>query len=110
MMTAIQMVPATVNLVWLAIFCFTVAVLGCLVGLFYARYQDNWLQHIGLICAGLASALKIQQIHHRGFVTPETALLAVGVACFALGVAFKVWEYQRRERRYTKPKAKKRVA
>ena len=46
------------------------------------------------------SALKITQINDRGFVTPETALLAVGIALFAFGVAVKVWQHKHDDQRY----------
>ena len=78
---------------------FAVAFLGCVVGLFAEQYRDNLAQHLGMIGVGAASALKIEQIYMRGSASPETALLAVGLALFGLGVAFKVWEHRPRRRK-----------
>jgi hypothetical protein len=89
------MIPIHFDFVPFTMVAFAFALLACAVGLFYSEYRENWPQHIGMFAVGIASALKIQQIYHRGYVTPETALLAAGVACFAAGVAWKVWQQQR---------------
>lgn len=89
------LIPWTFNLALLSILAFFAALVACLAGLFYSRYKENWLQHIGMLAVGLASALKMQQIWHRGYVSAETAMLAVGIAFFAAGVAWKVWMVQR---------------
>jgi hypothetical protein len=89
------LIPWHFDLSLFTICAFFAALVACIAGLFYSHYRENWLQHVGMIAVGLASALKIQQIYHRGFVSPETALLAAGLACFAAGVAWKVWMAQR---------------
>lgn len=89
------LIPLHFDLSLATICAFFTALVACIAGLFYSHYRENWLQHGGMIAVGLASALKIQQIYARGFVSPETALLAFGVAAFAAGVAWKVWMTRR---------------
>jgi hypothetical protein len=94
-----------------AITCFGVAFFSSAAGLFYNEYRENWLQHIGMICVAIASAMKMLQLFERRYTSPETALLAFGVALFALGVAWKVWQNQRnRYRPYTGPERRRDAA
>lgn len=103
-------IPIQFDMVPLTVFFLSFALIACVVGLFYSHYRENWLQHAGMIAVGLASALKIEQTITRGFASAETALLAGGIACFAGGVAWKVWSHQRDEaiaKKYQKPKRAK---
>jgi hypothetical protein len=83
------------DLVPLTLFCLSATILACLAGLFHSRYRDNWPQTIGLVLVALSSALKLEQVRLRGYVSGETALLAIGIALFAAGVAWKVWQHAR---------------
>jgi hypothetical protein len=47
---------------------------------------------------GIASAMKMFQLFERRYTSPETALLAFGVALFAAGVAWKVFQHAREQR------------
>jgi hypothetical protein len=78
-----------------AICCFFVSFLACTAGLFSSKFLDNWLQHAGMWCVGIASALKMLQLFERHYTSPETALLALGVALFAGGMARKVWQHRK---------------
>ena len=97
------MLPIHFDLVPFSMLAFFAALVACIVGLFYSGYKDNWFQTIGMVAVGFASALKIQQIYHRGFATPETALLGFGIAMFAAGVAWKVWQNNRTAIKPRKP-------
>lgn len=90
-------IPISFDLVPLTLVAFSCALMACCAGLFYSGYKENLAQTLGLIAVGIASALKIEQIRMRGFVSGETALLAIGIACFAIGVAWKVWQHARYE-------------
>jgi ABC-type Mn2+/Zn2+ transport system permease subunit len=83
------------DLVPLTIFCLCATILACVAGLFHARYRDNWPQTIGMFAVAVSCALKLEQVRLRGFVSGETALLAVGIALFAAGVVWKVWQHER---------------
>lgn len=83
-------IPLHLDWVPLSVFGFSVAAVACLIGLFSEHYRDNWLQHIGMVLLGIASALKVHQTIERGFASAETALLAIGLAAFATGIAWKV--------------------
>jgi hypothetical protein len=89
------LIPLHFDLTLFSLLCFFAAFASCCAGLFYSKYLENWLQHIGMLAVGLASAMKIMQIYHRGFVSPETGLLAFGIAIFAAGVAWKVWQHRK---------------
>lgn len=80
-----------------AICCFFVAFLACTAGLFSNKFLENWLQHIGMILVGIASAMKMLQLFERHYTSPETAMLALGVALFSVGVVWKVWWHTRAE-------------
>lgn len=67
----------------------------CLLGLFHQAFEDNWGQHIGMIIVGTGSILKFDQIHDQDFVSNETMMIAIGVACYALGTLYKVRKYWR---------------
>lgn len=86
-------IPLGFDLVPLTIFAFALALAFCVAGLFYSGYLENWPQSLGMVAVGIASALKMEQIRLRGFVSGETTLLAIGIALFAAGVAFKVWQH-----------------
>ncbi len=79
----------------MAVICFAAAFFACSAGLFYSEYRENWPQHVGMVCVAIASAMKVFQIWERQRTSPETALLALGVALFAAGVAWKVWQHRR---------------
>lgn len=83
------------DFVVLSAFGFSVAALACAFGLFSSNYRENWFQHIGMLMVGVASALKVHQTIERGFASAETAVLALGIAIFCLGVAWKVHGYVR---------------
>lgn len=78
-----------------AVVCFAASFFACTAGLFYSEYRENWLQHFGMVCVAIASAMKVFQIWERHRSSPETALLAFGVMLFAAGVAWKVWQHRR---------------
>lgn len=86
------------DFVALSAFGFSVAALACAFGLFSANYRENWFQHIGMLMVGIASALKVHQTITRGFASAETALLALGIAMFCLGVAWKVKGFMQDDR------------
>lgn len=75
-------------------FAFFIVFALCLLGLYSARFQDNWLQHLGLIGMGLASVSAIHRTFHMDWVPPEMALFAVAAALFGLGTAYKVWHHR----------------
>lgn len=107
-----SIVPFHFDFVTLSAAGFSVAAFACLFGLFSSHYRENWFQHLGMVMVGLASALKVHQTITRGFASAETALLALGVALFALGVAWKVHGYAKDDalrRKYGKPTQKARV-
>lgn len=98
--------PIGFDYIPLAIFAHAFIIIACVTGLFYSHFKDNWAQTLGMFIVALTAALKIEQIRIRGFVSAETTLLAVGVAMFAAGVAWKVWRHQKEDelrRRYEKP-------
>lgn len=78
-----------------SICCFFVAFVACAAGLFSSSFRDNWLQHFGMFAVAVASAMKMFQIYERHYASPETTLLAFGVALFSLGVAWKVFLHAR---------------
>lgn len=88
-------IPMHFDLTLFTIVCFGAAFFACAAGLFYVRYRENWLQHFGMVLVAIASAMKMFQLWERQYVTPETAMLAFGVALFAAGVAFKVWQFRK---------------
>ena len=75
----------------------TVVIVLCLAALFHSAFEDNWLQHIGLIGVGVASALKLEQFHSRGFVSNESAMLCIALAMYALGTYWKARGWWRRD-------------
>lgn len=91
----ITVIPLHFDLTLFAIVCFAVSMFACAAGLFSSEYRENWPQHVGMVCVAIASAMKMFQLFERGRVSPETALLALGVALFASGVAIKVWQHRR---------------
>jgi hypothetical protein len=86
-------IPLHFDTTLFAVCCFFVALVACTAGLFSSRFRENWLQHFGMFFVGIASALKMFQLWERHYASPETALLAFGVALFAVGVAYKVWQH-----------------
>jgi hypothetical protein len=94
-MTAI---PLEFDTTLFAVCCFFVTLVACTAGLFSASFRENWLQHFGMFFLGIASALKMFQLWERHYASPETALLAFGVALFAAGVAWKVWQHAQDEK------------
>lgn len=75
---------------WLvSIVSVAILVVLCAVGTFHAVYDDNLWQRIGMGCiaVGYGSALIGGDDYQ--------ALAHVGEACFAIGVAWKVWKHRR---------------
>lgn len=108
-----SVIPFHPDFVALSVFGFSVAAIACAFGLFSANYRDNWFQHLGMVMVGISSALKVHQTVSRGFASAETALLAIGLALFALGVAWKVHGYAKDEllrRKYSRPSTLKKKA
>jgi uncharacterized membrane protein AbrB (regulator of aidB expression) len=91
------MIPLHFDTTLFAICCFFVALVACTAGLFSSSFRDNWLQHFGMFFVGIASAMKMFQLFERHRTSPETALLAFGVALFAVGVAWKVFLHAREQ-------------
>jgi hypothetical protein len=91
-------IPISFDTALAAVTCFFVALVACTAGLFSSSFRDNWLQHFGMFAVGLASALKMFQIWERHYASPETTLLAFGVALFSAGVAWKVFLHARDQR------------
>lgn len=89
------LIPIHFDTTLASIIAFGAAFFACLAGLLYNKYEENWLQHAGMFMVGVASALKIFQIWERRFTSPETAMLAIGIALFASGVAWKVWQHRK---------------
>ncbi len=88
-------IPVHFDMTLASIVAFGVAFFACVAGIFYSEYRENWLQHFGMILVGIASAFKMFQLWHRHYTSPETAILAIGLALFATGVAWKVWQHRR---------------
>lgn len=74
--------------------CFVVLFVLCVAGLFSSRFEDNWLQHFGLIGMGLASASGIHRVMYMVWVPPEMALFVLSAALFGCGTAYKVWHHR----------------
>jgi hypothetical protein len=89
-----SIVPASEAYVVFAVIGFGVALAACLVGLFYKGYEENWLQHLGMLALSIGCLLKIIQVLGRGRVTFETTLLAIGIGLFATGVVWKVLKHR----------------
>lgn len=66
----------------------------CLLGLYSARFQDNWLQHLGLIGMGITSVSAIHRVFHMAWVPPEMVLFAIAAASYGAGTAYKVWHHR----------------
>ena len=86
------MIPMYELFVPITLASLAMALLACLVGLKFNEFHENWLQHLGMMAIAVGSLLKFLQIYDRGRVTFETTLLAVGVALFACGFAYRVWQ------------------
>lgn len=99
------MIPMYEMLVPITLVSLFVALIACLIGLKFDEFHENWFQHLGMAATALGSMLKILQIYGRGRVTFETALLAVGVALFAVGFAYRVWQTRHIPRPPTPPRA-----
>ena len=96
------------SLVPLALIALAVCFALSLAGVFSDAFHDNWLQHIGMVALGPASAFKAWQIWTVGAVSHETVLLVSGLACFGCGVALKVWQH--RPKRHVKRRIKRPAA
>jgi hypothetical protein len=90
-------IPIHFDTTLFAICSFFIALVACTAGLFSSSFRDNWLQHVGMFAVGLASALKMFQLWERHYTSPETALLAFGLALFSVGVAWKVFLHAREQ-------------
>jgi hypothetical protein len=66
----------------------------CIAALFSRYFLDNWLQHVGLIGIGTTSAMLAEMVVHAEYVPPQMALMAISLAVYALGTAYKVWRYR----------------
>jgi hypothetical protein len=80
-------------------FYITVVCLGILfvlvvAGLFSDAFQDNWLQHIGLIGMGITSVSALFRISSMAWVSQEMAVFILALTLFGLGTAHKVWKFR----------------
>ena len=86
----------------LTISCFFGLFVFSLLGLYSARYEDNWLQHFGLIGVGISSVVGIHKMYHMEWVPPEMTLFALSAFLFACGTTLKVWKYRHHPRHHKK--------
>lgn len=62
-------------------------------GIFYPRFHDNWLQHVGMIVLGVTSVVLIDKVHDAQYLPVEMVFFAVGTALIMAGTAYKVWHF-----------------
>lgn len=76
-----------------------IVILLCLVGAFSAKFNDNLLQRLGLGLVAIAMWPRLESlVEFSGYAKhmPDWTLLGqhLGLACYALGTAWKVWRYR----------------
>lgn len=78
----------------LTLLALLIVVVLCVAGLFSPHYHDTWLQHVGLIGIGGSAAMLVDLVQQARYVPPAMALMAISMAVFGLGTAYKVWRFR----------------
>lgn len=81
-----------------SLFCLSLLIVLCAVGLFSSHFKDNWLQHVGMFGLILGAIAKGIQLILLGSVTIETFMIVASGAAFGVGTAYKVWWHCRYEK------------
>jgi hypothetical protein len=68
----------------------------CIVGTLAPTYRDNLAQRIGMALLAYGCASRVQAIWLAQFVAHDWLAVHVGMALYALGTAYKHWQFARR--------------
>ncbi len=76
---------------WLvSVICLSVVGLLCVVGTFHHRFDDNLGMRIGMGILGIGCAGRVVRLIETQSISPDALVMHVGMAMFALGLA---WRY-----------------
>lgn len=82
----------------LSVLCLAIVGGLCAVGVFHPRYQDTLGERIGMSLVGLWCLARLPVKLASGAATePVHLMLQVGMASFALGMAWAKWRAHRRQ-------------
>lgn len=71
-------------------------VLLCALGIICHYFRENWLQMLGMGCTLVAASMTAWHAWATQRTSSRVTLLLLGVALYAIGTAWKVWQHRAR--------------
>lgn len=69
----------------------SVLAIVCVAGVWSNKFQDNWLQFIGLITVTTWAGWRLVDVAGGAHITAQQLFAHAGLAAFAAGTAWKFW-------------------
>lgn len=87
-------------MLWMiSVFCLGLTMVLCILGTLHHCFQDNLLQRAGMALLALSCVARGSEILLSQAVNPQSFLLHLSIALFAVGAAVKYWMRYRRAQR-----------